>query len=165
MRLLVILLVALFIGGFALFYFALDVRSWGDMQVLLGLAEDTETAENTQTASDDIPTLEPVYSLTMGNFRVPVFRRNRVFRHVEVEVILITDHEGKQRFIEDVLPYLRDVYMRELTAYINLQFDEVSESDPGNVKKRLKLVADRTIGKDYVTDVLVLNLFAHRPGT
>ena len=105
----------------------------------------------------------PSVFTTMDVIHISVIVGERVHRHVALQIAIDSPGEANARIVRGKLNVLHDAFVRDLTGYVNLQYEESDTANLENIKKRLKLVADRTLGPGAVTEVLVVNMFARKP--
>ena len=150
MRVLIIVLIfLLLIGGAAGAYFALGINPFG--------GEEDEVAEVVEVIDD------PHY-LSMRPFIVPITEGQRISFHADVRLALEPQGEENLRYLQAHANILRDVYMRELAAYLNLQWVESGDVQIDTVKQRLRRVADQVVGRGYVNEVQIMELNIRQPG-
>ncbi len=65
--------------------------------------------------------------------------------------------EDKERELLKFLPKLRDVYIRDLHSFVPRLYRKSATLDTEALKRRLKVIGARTIGKGYIDAVLIQN--------
>lgn len=94
-------------------------------------------------------------------FNIPVIRHGKLIKQVALSVTLETRNVNKRNKIIEKRQILRSAFLRDLYAVLPLQADH----EPVNletVKIRLKRIADRVLGKDVATDVLMETAYTRR---
>ncbi|MEM7653012.1 MAG: hypothetical protein AAF220_07530 [Pseudomonadota bacterium] len=169
MRLFIIILfgLLLLLGGLVGAYFALDLRDeFQQVQDAVGI---------NLTSSEEASPI-PNY-VTMERMRIPVFRGQRVIRHVTFQVVMAADLARDATLLEGSKHILADAYLRELTSYVNLQYDETrllareddevlakrSAKNLENIKKRLRLIGNRLMGEGVIDEILMTEYLERRP--
>lgn len=127
-------LLLVFAGGAAGFWYAWDVP------VMLGWKEAPAVEEHHE------PEPEVLFT-TLGRLTIPVFRGHKVHRQVEMVVSLGVHLDEAHELVEAQKSRLHDLVLREMTSYINLQFDESNAMNVADVKKRIMIVANAYLGK------------------
>ena len=168
MRLFIIILFGLLLlaGGLVGAYFAFDLGDeLGQVQEAVGVDLLKE------------PPPPPPNYVPMERMRIPVFRGERVIRHVTVRPVLATASEANAAAIARSQRILADAFLRELTSYVNLQYDEfrlLAQADDevldkraaenlANIKKRLRLIGNRIVGEGVIDEVLIPEFLERRP--
>ncbi len=132
--LMLIVLLAIFAGGvYGAWYFF-------DLPVMLGLKEPPVIEE-------ELPPPPEVYYTTLGQMTIPIFRGRRVHNEVQMVVSLGVHFEEADEFLKAQKTRLHDLVLREMTSYINLQFDESNAMNVADVKKRIEIVSNAYLGR------------------
>lgn len=92
---------------------------------------------------------------------VPIIQRRRVkgFFSITLAVDCPT-MEASQR-VQKIIPILRDKFFWDMYVLLGVIWSPEFRTDIKEMKKRLKKRADQILGKDYVTDILVINFQEH----
>ena len=105
--------------------------------------------------------------IDLGDFNVTIFRGQRTYRHVRLTISVEAYDPIAKLEIERRKQELRDVFIREINSYLNIQYDENSDpqireikkqkniNDLSNLKKRLRLVARKYFKERMVKDIFV----------
>ena len=136
----------LVIGGGAGAYFGLGFNPF---------AEDEET---------EVVAPDPLF-LDMRPFIVPLFEGQTVAWHATVSVAIETQSEDDFEYVTLHANPLRDAFALELASYMNLQWSELGEIDDVLLKRRLRLIAGKVVGRGYVREVVITELLVRRPGS
>lgn len=137
----------LVLGGAAGAYFGLGIDPFGG-------GEDEEP---------EIVAVDPLF-LDMRPFIVPLFEGRTIAWHANISLALETQSEDDFEYVTLHANSLRDAFALELASYMNLQWSELGEIDPILLKRRLRLVAGKIIGRGYIREVVVTDLLIRRPG-
>jgi len=141
----VILLLVL--GGAAGAYFGLGINPFG--------GDDDEP---------EVVIVDPLF-LDMRPFIVPLFEGQTIAWHANVSVALETQSEDDFEYVTLHANSLRDAFSLELASYMNLQWSEFGEIDPILLKRRLRLVAGKIVGRGYIREVVLTDMVIRRPGS
>ena len=97
----------------------------------------------------------------MQPLRIPVIRGGAVVNYVVLNVTLETIGADNEEFATSLLPRVRNAFITDLNGY----FAAVSVEDRilvKAIKRRLHIIANRTLGPGVVHDVLIQNAFKQR---
>ncbi len=94
---------------------------------------------------------------------IPVIREGAVLHHLSYSLeIEVKDTDAKFRLYESFRE-LRDAFIVELHSLAAMRFVQQGNYDIHLIKKRLKLVGDKIVGKNVIEAILVRHLAKRRP--
>ncbi|MBC8338792.1 MAG: hypothetical protein ISR51_03615 [Rhodospirillales bacterium] len=96
--------------------------------------------------------------IDMEPLAIPIFQGNRVAATVQIQVKLETNNEEKAKRIKDMLPVITDAFVRDLHSFLPRLLRAEERIDVLIIKQRLKLISDKTAGKDTISNVLVQSI-------
>ena len=146
MKLIIILVFLLLVaagGGGAYYYF------------FILSAEQDEMAEEPPPPPPDIRFIE------MDPLRIPVLRGGAVVNYVVLNITLETIGPDNEELATALIPRLTNAYLTDLNGY----FATVPVEDRilvKAIKRRLQIIANRTLGPGTVSDVLIQNAFKQK---
>lgn len=119
------------------------------------LAAEDEMAEPEAPPPPDLRFVE------MEQLYIPVIRGGVVANHVILVITLEVEGDDNEELARQLLPRLRNAYITDLSGY----FETVPLDDRilvKAVKRRLRVLAERTYGPGVVRDVLIQNAFKQK---
>ena len=93
----------------------------------------------------------------MDPLLIPVFQGNRVAAMVQIRLQLETTRKNRKALMK-AMTRLSDAYIRDLNSYIPRLMRQGGEIDVDKVKSRLYIIAERSIGKGLVNNVLIQSI-------
>lgn len=101
-----------------------------------------------------VPTGPPVF-IDMDPLVITLFQGDRVAALIQIQLKLeAVGNENAQR-VQRAMPRLSDAFLREMHGFIPRLLKKEENLDILMVKKRLQMVADKTISPGVVRDVLI----------
>jgi flagellar FliL protein len=143
-KILLLLFVVLLLAGGGGGYYYFFVMAAGD-----------EIAEEPPPPPPDFRFVE------MDNLQIPVIRGGAVVNYVILSVSLETIGPENEERARELLPRLVNNYITDLNGY----FETVPVEDRimvNPLKRRMRVIADRTLGPGVVSDVLIKSAFKQR---
>lgn len=141
-----LLLIAAVVGG--LYY-------WGvDPLAKLGLV--TPVDQGTSPAPPPPSSSSPPSYVDFGLLMVPVIQNREVLRQAEMIVRLEVDSRNKD-IVARNLPRLQNAFLEDMITFLanNLRPDQPADVEA--IRRRLLIIAERTLGPGYVRDVVIDN--------
>ncbi len=100
------------------------------------------------------PKSPPKY-VEMEPILIPVIIQNKVAVTYRIEIQLETYGQKNEQMLQKLKTKLSDIFIRDLHAFIPRLFRKKKELDAAIVKRRLELIASRSISSGVITGVLV----------
>jgi flagellar basal body-associated protein FliL len=101
------------------------------------------------------PTGTPPKYVEMEPILIPVIIQNKVAVTYRIEIQLETYGEDNEQILLHLKTKLNDIFIRDLHAFIPRLFRKKKELDAVIVKRRLELIASRSMSPGVITGVLV----------
>ena len=125
-------------------------------QMELGPFASDETNIDEETNLENMrPKKEIVLKIvSMKPMSIPVIQNAKVKLNLQLEIDLKTTEEQEPKLIQK-LPILKDAYIRDLFAFIPRQLRKSKKLDKKTLERRLRVVGQRTIGKETINTVIL----------
>lgn len=94
----------------------------------------------------------------MDPLAIPVFQGNKVAATIQILVKLETNSEDNAAIIRDRMPVITDAFVRDLHSFMPRLLKAKERVDVLIIKQRLKMVADKVVGKGLIQNVLVQSI-------
>ncbi len=149
-------LILLLIGSGAGVGAGLFLRPAHDEEIAEKVPSDASVEEMIEEKSDNKKT-DKEYVKLSNQFVVPIVQENRISSMVVLS-LSIEVAEGKGDVIYDTEPRLRDAFLRALFDFSNIGGFDGHFTDNSNLdilRRSLREVGRKTIGKEIVSDVLI----------
>ena len=98
--------------------------------------------------------LQPPRFVNMEVLVIPIIQGDRVFGTIQLQLQIETTVDREPALTKN-LPKLRDIFIRDLHAYLPRLLRKKKELDTTAIKHRLEVIGRRTIGKDAFDAVLI----------
>ncbi len=115
------------------------------------LDESANTTEQTTSSRDR----ETPYFVEMDPVLVPLFRDDKVAATIQIHIQLEVIGSDVSEEVLFARPRLGSAFFQDLYGYIPRMLMNSDRIDMDILKKRLKFIADKTLGEGKVSDVLI----------
>ena len=124
------------------------------MQMEIGpFANEEKKANVDSTPKDEKPEKKiAIETVTMAPLSIPIIQNGKIALNLQLEVQIDTT-EKKAPKLREKLPILKDAYVRDLFSFIPRQLRKSKKLDQETLRRRLKVVGQRTIGKGIILAV------------
>lgn len=119
------------------------------------------TADPDAVVEEPPPPPPDIRFIEMESLRIPVLRRGAVVNYVILNISLETIGPENEELASALMPRLTNAYITDLNGY----FASVPVEDRilvNSIRRRLKVIANRTLGVGVVNDVLIQNAFKQK---
>jgi flagellar basal body-associated protein FliL len=109
-----------------------------------------------KTAASEVPAeIDQLRFIKLDAFSIPVIRYGRVSKYILLQTTLeVVDPAARDR-AQRLMPRLKDAFLMDLHGYFADRPAAKTGINTRTIKKRMKRVADRTLGPDVIIEVLV----------
>ena len=90
-----------------------------------------------------------IETVTMAPLSIPIIQNGKILLNLRLEVQIDTSKK-KALKLREKLPILKDAYVRDLFSFIPRQLRKSKKLDMETLRKRLRVVGQRTIGKGII---------------
>ncbi|MCP5369024.1 MAG: flagellar basal body-associated FliL family protein [Hyphomicrobiales bacterium] len=108
-----------------------------------------------KSAAAPAPKPDPPRFIPMSAMSVPIFQGDRVVATIQFEIVLETRDPEVEYAVKKDQVRLKDAFLRDLHGFMPRLLRDADNIDLLVLKKRLKMVADRTLGEGKISDVLI----------
>ena len=124
------------------------------MQMEIGpFANEEKKANVDSTPKDEKPEKKiAIETVTLAPLSIPIIQNGKIALNLQLEVQIDTA-EKKALKLREKLPILKDAYVRDLFSFIPRQLRKSKKLDQETLRRRLRVVGQRTIGKGIILAV------------
>lgn len=97
----------------------------------------------------------PVRFVDVEPLNIPVFHEDRVATTIQITLKLEVVDSQKEALVKQMLPRLNDAFVRDMHAFIPRLLKQEERLNVAIIKKRLQIVAERLVGKELISNILV----------
>ena len=121
------------------------------MQMEIGpFANEEKKANVDSTPKDEKPEKKiAIETVTMAPLSIPIIQNGKIVLNLQLEVQIDTTKK-KALKLREKLPILKDAYVRDLFSFIPRQLRKSKKLDQETLRRRLRVVGQRTIGKGII---------------
>ena len=113
-------------------------------------ANEEKQADENSTTKDEKPEKKiAMETVTMAPLSIPIIQNGKIALNLQLEVEIDTT-EKKAPKLREKLPILKDAYVRDLFSFIPRQLRKSKKLDQETLRRRLRVVGQRTIGKTII---------------
>ena len=113
-------------------------------------ANEEKKANVDSTSIDEKPEKKiAIETITMAPLSIPIIQNGKIALNLHLEVQIGTT-EKKAPKLREKLPILKDAYVRDLFSFIPRQLRISKKLDQETLRRRLRVVGQRTIGKGII---------------
>ena len=113
-------------------------------------ANEEKKANEDSTTKDEKPEKKiAIQTVTMAPLSIPIIQNGKIALNLQLEVQIDTT-EKKAPKLREKLPILKDAYVRDLFSFIPRQLRKSKKLDQETLRRRLRVVGQRTIGKGII---------------
>ena len=113
-----------------------------------GKMADVDTAQKDEKAEKTIV----IKTITMAPLSIPIIQNGKIALNLQFEVEIDTTEKLAPK-LKEKLPILKDAYVRDLFSFIPRQLRKSKKLDQETLRRRLRVVGQRTIGKAIILSV------------
>ena len=126
------------------------------MQMEIGpFANEEIKATVDSTPKDEKPEKKiAIETVTMAPLSIPIIQNGKIALNLQLEVQIDTIKEKAPK-LREKLPILKDAYVRDLFSFIPRQLRKSKKLDQESLRRRLRVVGQRTIGKGIILAVKI----------
>jgi len=124
------------------------------MQMEIGpFANEEKKANVDSTPKDEKPEKKiAIETVTMAPLSIPIIQNGKIALNLQLEVQIDTTQKKAPK-LREKLPILKDAYVRDLFSFIPRQLRKSKKLDQETLRRRLRVVGQRTIGKGIILAV------------
>ena len=93
-----------------------------------------------------------IQTITMAPLSIPIIQNGKIALNLQFEVEIDTTEKLAPK-LKEKLPILKDAYVRDLFSFIPRQLRKSKKLDQETLRRRLRVVGQRTIGKAIILSV------------
>lgn len=107
----------------------------------------------------------PLRFVDVEPLNIPVFHEDRVATTIQITLKLEVVDSKNEALVKQMLPRLNDAFVRDMHAFIPRLLKQEERLNVVIIKKRLQIVAERLVGKELISNILVQSVTdTARPG-
>ena len=114
--------------------------------------QEKKVNENSATKDEKPEKKLDIQTVTMAPLSIPIIQSGKIALNLQLEVEIDTT-EKKAPKLQEKLPILKDAYVRDLFSFIPRQLRKSKKLDQETLRRRLRVVGQRTIGKGIILAV------------
>jgi len=111
-----------------------------------------------EAAEAEEPDPDPPKFVELAPMSVPIIQGDRVVTTIQVQLVLETLDPEVEYAIKREQTRIKDAFLRDLHGFMPRLLRKSDTIDVVVLKKRLKMIADRTLGKGKITNVLIQSI-------
>ena len=121
------------------------------MQMEIGpFANEEKKATVDSTPKDEKPEKKiAIETVTMAPLSIPIIQNGKIVLNLQLEIQIDTTKKKAPK-LREKLPILKDAYVRDLFSFIPRQLRKSKKLDQETLRRRLRVVGQRTIGKGII---------------
>ena len=95
-----------------------------------------------------------IQTVAMAPLSIPIIQNGKIALNLQLEVQIDTT-DKKAPILQEKLPILKDAYVRDLFSFIPRQLRKSKKLDQETLRRRLRVVGQRKIGKGIILAVKI----------
>ena len=124
------------------------------------LLRDDGGAHGEKVATPDVPAeIDQLRFIKLDAFSIPVIRYGKVDKYIPLQATLEVVEPAARQRAQRLMPRLKNAFLMDLHGYFADRPVDKKGVNTRTVKKRMKRVADRTLGPDIVKEILIEGAF------
>ena len=117
-------------------------------------------AQGEKTAAPDVPAeIDQLRFIKLDAFSIPVIRYGKVDKYILLQATLEVVEPAARQRAQRLMPRLKNAFLMDLHGYFADRPADKKGVNTRTVKKRMKRVADRTLGPNIVKEILIEGAF------
>ena len=116
--------------------------------------EEKKANENSTTKDEKSEKKIAIQTVTLAPLSIPIIQNGKIALNLQLEVEIDTTEKNAPK-LEEKLPILKDAYVRDLFSFIPRQLRISKKLDQETLRRRLRVVGQRTIGKGIIHAVKI----------
>ena len=117
-------------------------------------AEELAAAAASEKKEPEQEPLVPPRFVNMDSLIIPVIQEDKVFGTIQLQLQIETT-EDREPKLKEILPKLRDIFLRDLHGYLPRLLRKKKALDVAAIKNRLEVIGRRAFGKDMFDAILI----------
>lgn len=112
--------------------------------------------EHEKTAESEIPAeIDQLRFIKLDAFSIPVIRYGKVSKYILLQTTLEVANQAARDRAQRLMPRLKDAFLMDLHGYFADRPANKTGINSRTVRKRMKRIADRTLGPEIIIDVII----------
>ncbi len=112
--------------------------------------------EHEKTAVSEIPAeIDQLRFIKLDAFSIPVIRYGKVSKYILLQTTLEVANQAARDRAQRLMPRLKDAFLMDLHGYFADRPANKTGINSRTVRKRMKRIADRTLGPEIIIDVII----------
>ena len=112
--------------------------------------------EHEKTAVSEMPAeIDQLRFIKLDAFSIPVIRYGKVSKYILLQTTLEVANQAARDRAQRLMPRLKDAFLMDLHGYFADRPANKTGINSRTVRKRMKRIADRTLGPEIIIDVII----------